>query len=200
MLKNFVFLVLSLFYSGLALASSPPKLTPHAFDELMVQVDKWLESDIVRQGIQLQNSKYVSLTLEKILEMDEEWRAEAEREDQPIIRTMLRKPLSIYLMRMQSESKGLFVEVFVMDQRGLNVATAMTTTDLWQGDEPKFEKTYNVGPNAVYVGNPTWDEEFHFWRIQLNKSIVDPSSSRAIGAATIEVNLTEFLRRQSFKQ
>ncbi len=193
-------IIFSILLSSHVLANSPPELRDADLQDLLVSVDEWLEADIVYRGVRLQNEKYTKLTLEEIQAMDKEWRAETQSDQQPVILTMLRKPLSIYLMRMQSESKGMFVEIFVMDQRGLNVGTAMVTTDLWQGDEAKFEKTVKVGADAIYVGEPSWDDTYHFWRAQVNKSLVDPISKRVIGAATVEVNLTEFMRRQSFKK
>nr|WP_321458393.1 hypothetical protein [uncultured Cohaesibacter sp.] len=200
MMIRVIGIIFSILLSSHVLANSPPELRDADLQDLLVSVDEWLEADIVYRGVRLQNEKYTKLTLEEIQAMDKEWRAETQSDQQPVILTMLRKPLSIYLMRMQSESKGMFVEIFVMDQRGLNVGTAMVTTDLWQGDEAKFEKTVKVGADAIYVGEPSWDDTYHFWRAQVNKSLVDPISKRVIGAATVEVNLTEFMRRQSFKK
>ena len=85
----------------------------------------------------------------------------------------------------------------VVDQdQGLNVGQSATTSDYWQGDEAKFQKTFLVGTDAVFVDEAEYNEETGTWRSQLNLTLVDPDDN-AIGAATIEINLTELQRRRA---
>jgi hypothetical protein len=98
---------------------------------------------------------------------------------------------------MQGQSVGLFVEIFVMDDKGLNVGQSSITSDFWQGDEAKFQKTYLVGPDAMFIDEPEWDDTYKIWRVQLNKSLTEPKTGKLIGAATIEINLTEWARRMA---
>ncbi len=60
-------------------------------------------------------------------------------------------PLSVYLARIQGKSLGLYAEVFVMDKTGLNVGQSSVTSDFWQGDEDKYQKTFAVADDALFI-------------------------------------------------
>jgi hypothetical protein len=85
--------------------------------------------------------------------------------------------------------------MFVMDEKGLNVGQSSVTSDYWQGDEGKYQKTFQVGANAVFIDEAEFNDDTKTWRAQLNFTVVDPASGKPIGAATIEMNLTELERR-----
>jgi hypothetical protein len=84
-----------------------------------------------------------------------------------------------------------------MDQNGLNVGQSSITKDFWQGDEAKFQKTFQVSKDAIFIDDPEWDDEAKIWRAQVNFTLTDPSGATPIGAATVELNLTELARRAS---
>jgi hypothetical protein len=157
---------------------------------------EWLSNPIVSLSINSQNELRGVLGQSDIDALDKQWRAEREADDKPLISATLSAPLSIYLLRIQAGSLGLYPEIFVMDSNGLNVGQSSITGDYWQGDEAKFQKTFPAGPEAVFIDEPEWDEDLKIWRAQLNMTVTDPENGKAIGAATIEFNLTELQRRQ----
>ena len=159
------------------------------------QTREWLANPIVPLSIKAQNAARGKLPQTEIDALDKQWVAEREATDMPLISATLSAPLSIYLLRVQAKSLGLYTEIFVMDANGLNVGQSAITGDYWQGDEGKFQKTYPVGAGAVFVDEPEWDEDRKIWAVQVNLTLTDPNSSAPIGAATIEVNLTELQRR-----
>ena len=59
-----------------------------------------------------------------------------------MIDDILRNSLSGFLKAKKKESEGLFTEIFVMDNKGMNVGQSDITSDYWQGDEAKWIKTY----------------------------------------------------------
>ena len=165
--------------------------------EFISSVREWLANPIVNLSIHTQNDLRGALPQDEIDALDKQWRAERESEDKPLISATLSAPLSIYLLRVQAMSTGLFTETFVMDANGLNVGQSAITGDYWQGDEAKFQKTFPIAADAVFIDEAEWDEERKIWRAQLNMTIADDKTSKAIGAATIEVNLTELQRRSA---
>jgi len=165
--------------------------------ELKQQIGTWLKTDIVRLSINAQNQRLGALTEAQILELDKQWRAERKAADKPLIAATLSNPLSVYLARMQGRSLGLFAEIFIMDRNGLNVGQSSITSDFWQGDEAKFLKTFPKGADAVFIDEPEWDKDFKVWRAQINMTITDADDKTPIGAATVEINLTELARRKS---
>ena len=82
------------------------------------------------------------------------------------------------------------------DKNGLNVGQSSITSDFWQGDEDKFQKTYAVSDEATFVDEPEWDEDTKTWRDQVSFTLLD-SARRKIGAVTVELNLTELERRSA---
>ncbi|MEM6710892.1 MAG: hypothetical protein AAF590_01250 [Pseudomonadota bacterium] len=173
-------------------APDPQSLITQQFIE---QTREWLSNPIVQMMVEAQSERHASLTQAGIDALDQQWRAEREMEEQPLIAATLSTPLSSFLTRVQSGALGLYYEMFIVDSKGLNVGQSAITGDYWQGDEAKFTNTFNVGPDAVFIDEAEWDDEFNIWRAQLNMSIPSQDGTRAIGAATIEVNLTELQRR-----
>ena len=127
--------------NGTANAQST-ELMKNLIDSAVINdINKFALTDIVLQSIKNQNTKYGNMSSEKILELDKKWRAETKSTDQPLISATLTNPLSSYLTRIQAHAKGLYTEIFVMDTNGLNVGQSNISSDYWQGDEAKFQKT-----------------------------------------------------------
>ena len=164
-------------------------ITPSVIEDMR----QWIERDIVRISIKAQNERLKKLPQEQIDALDKQWREEREGDDKPLIAATLSNPLSVYLVRLQGKSLGLYAEIFVMDQNGLNVGQSSITGDFWQGDEAKFQKTYDVSGDALFVDEPEWDADNNIWRGQVSFTITE--ADKSIGAVTMEVNLTELERR-----
>ena len=82
-----------------------------------------------------------------------------------------------------------------MDNKGLNAGQSAITSDYWQGDEAKFQKTFPLGPTAIFIDKPEVNGETGTENVQINMSITD--GIEAVGTVTVEVNLTELRRRQA---
>ncbi|KGF69839.1 hypothetical protein LL06_08445 [Hoeflea sp. BAL378] len=158
---------------------------------------KSIETEIVRISIDAQNDRLSKLSQEEIDALDKQWVAERESDDKPLIAATLSNPLSVYLARLQGRSLGLYAEIFVMDQNGLNVGQSSITGDFWQGDEAKFQNTFNVSSDALFIDEPEWDDESRIWRAQVSFTVTEADTTTSIGAVTMEVNLTELQRRST---
>lgn len=170
--------------------SSPP--IPQ---EIYKEIEGYLANDIVILSIKNQNQKYKDISNEEVTQLDSRWRAELDSDRKSLISATLSNPLSAYLTRIQAHSLGKFIEIFVMDDRGLNVGQSNISSDYWQGDEAKWQETYLKGPGAVHLGEAEWKDEIKSWTQQVDVAITDPATGTAIGAATFELNLTELDRR-----
>ena len=80
-----------------------------------------------------------------------------------------------------------------MDLNGLNVGQSSVTSDYWQGDEAKMQKTLPQGKGGIFIDEPEFLENPGIWVAQVNMVIDDGVD--VIGVATVEVNLTELNRR-----
>lgn len=148
------------------------------------------DADVISQ-IQAQNLKSSQLDQTQITALDNDWRSQVGQENAPLISSILNSDLSKKLSAMQKDSQGVITEIFVMDNKGLNVAQSAVTSDYWQGDEDKWQQTYLVGPNAYHISEIEEDESTQKFQSQVSYAISDPISGKVIGAITVGVNVEE---------
>lgn len=149
----------------------------------------WVSDPVVIAAIKAQNEKNASLAQAEIDTLDKAWRAEVTAADKPTISAVLGNDLSKFLAAKKEESAGMITEVFVTDNKGLNVGQSDVTSDYWQGDEDKWQKTFLVGPDTVFVDEVEQDESTQALQSQASMTITDPDSGEAIGAITIGISL-----------
>jgi hypothetical protein len=176
---------------------TPPDAAKLITPEVIAAVKKLLEQPVTVISIGASNDTHAKIDQGGIDALDKEWKAETKAEKQPLIAEMLSSPLSNYLLYLQAQSAGLYTEMFVMDNKGLNVGQSSVTSDYWQGDEAKYQKTFQIGADATFIDEPEFNNETKTWRVQFDFTIIDPASKQPIGAAAIEMNLTELERRQA---
>jgi hypothetical protein len=153
------------------------------------QVRGWISDPVVVDAVKAQNAKNAGLTQADIDALDQQWRAETSASAKPLIEQTLASALSGYLKNLKDGSQGLYTEIFVMDNKGLNVGQSDVTSDYWQGDEDKWQKTYPAGPDAMLIDGVEQDESTQRFQTQVSLSIVDPANGEAIGAVTIGIDV-----------
>ena len=162
---------------------------PQIMDLLNGQVKQWVSDPVIIQAINEQNAAHASLDDAGIDSLDQTWRAEAKAGGGDMITGVLARDLSKFLAEKKSGSNGIFSEIFVMDNKGLNVGQSDVTSDYMQGDEAKWQKTYPVGPDAVFLDEVEFDDSSQTFQSQVSISIADPATGAAIGAITIGINV-----------
>lgn len=156
---------------------------------VVAQIKSWASKPLVVESIKKQNGKNASLSQAEIDRLDKQWRAETKATDQPLISSILTNALSAYLKDVKADAAGLYTEIFVMDNKGLNVGQSDVTSDYWQGDEAKWKKTFQNGPDGVLIDEVEFDESSQTYQSQVSVSIVDPATGRTIGAVTVGVDV-----------
>ena len=152
------------------------------------ELRSWAQDPEIIAAIEAQNTAHAGFDAAKIDALDKVWRAEVGAAAQPTIAPVLGNAASDTLRAKIDASQGRFTEAFVMDNLGLNVATAYLTSDYWQGDEEKFTATYGAGPQAVHVSEVEFDESTQTYQVQISFTVTDPASGAAIGAMTVAVD------------
>jgi glycerol-3-phosphate dehydrogenase len=175
--------------SGIALAEEAHVAPIKAY--VAENVMNWANDPVIIEAIRKQNEEHAGLDQAKIDELDKEWRAQATAADKPLITEVLGRDVSTFLSGKKDESAGMITELFVMDNKGLNVGQSDVTSDYWQGDEAKWQDTYLVGPEAIFVDEVEQDESTQALQSQASMTIVDPDSGEPIGAITIGINLDQ---------
>jgi glycerol-3-phosphate dehydrogenase len=148
----------------------------------------WAQNPIVVDAIKAQNEKHKSLTAADIDKLDKQWRAETKASAKPLIDATMGNALSAYLKKVKADGQGLYTEIFVMDNKGLNVGQSDVTSDYMQGDEAKWQKTFQVGPDAIFADKVEFDDSSQAYEEQVSFSITDPATKAVIGAITVGLN------------
>jgi len=164
-------------------------------DSVIAELREMMVSHVALISLAAQNERLHGMDQTRIDDLDKQWRAEAESDNQPLIAQLMGNPLSSYLIRKKAESNGLFAEMFVFDAQGMNVGQSSVTSDYWQGDEDKYLETFAKGPDAVFVDEIEFNDETRQRRRQVSFTILDPESGEPIGGATVEINIDEMERR-----
>lgn len=171
-------LLLLNFYSLAAGEKAPESVTRLARTEL-VKIGS--DQTIVR-AVKLENAKQKSLS--QIQAMDEKWKATAGIAD--FMKAFMQNDCATVLNKIV-ESKQFFAEIFVMDNQGANVCQTDKTSDYWQGDEAKFNKSFANGSGAVFVDDVEFDDSTQAYLVQVSVPVMD--SGKAIGAITFGIDV-----------
>ncbi len=98
-------------------------------------------------AVAAQNAQNADIAQARIDELDKTWRAEA-ASGGTLVDRVLSNETSVMLRKLQEESGGLYSEIFVMDNVGLNDGQSSVTSDCWQGDEAKMASAFQPESNT----------------------------------------------------
>lgn len=166
-----------------------PALQAYMEDE----ISGWANAPEIVAAIKAQNEARDGITQAQIDEMDKAWRASVGSPSSAPIAPILNNPVSDSLRARVEESMGTITEVFVMGAHGLNVAASDITSDMWQGDEAKFQDTFGKGADSVHISEVELDESTQRYQGQISMTIVDPETGSPIGAITVGVDAESLL-------
>ena len=157
------------------------------------QLSKWIANPDLIAAIEAQNSAHASLTQADIDQLDLDWRAQAKAGGGPLVSDLMERPLSSWLRAQQDAAAGFVTEVFVMDNKGLNVGQSEVTSDYWQGDEAKWQETYGNGGGAIHISEVEFEESTGFYQTQASLPIRDPATGELVGAITFGINVQRLM-------
>ena len=173
-------LLLCFVFSSFSVAEEAPQEVKDLAQELAT----WGNDPVLIAAIKKQNGK--NMTLDAIKARDAEWRKVEGLDDQ--MKAMMESPAAKRMFELEA-SKGFLFEMFLMDNQGANVAMTNKTSDYWQGDEAKWQKSFNNGQGGVHVGDVEFDDSAQAYLVQVSVSVNE--GGKAIGAMTIGVNLDD---------
>ena len=183
MKKNFWVNLLVLTYlfvfSSFALAEKAPQKIINLSNSKLGAIGT---DPIIVQAVKEQNSKGMSLA--QIQEKDKQWKSTAGIAD--YMKTMMESTCAKHIRKIQN-STAYYAEIFVMDNQGANVAMTDKTSDYWQGDEAKFQKSYNNGAGGVFIDEVEFDDSAQAYLVQVSVPVKDGGD--VIGAITFGIDV-----------
>ncbi|CAN7493653.1 hypothetical protein [Pararhizobium sp. LjRoot238] len=152
-------------------------------------VRPWIEDPLVVEALKDLNERHAHLTPSDIDRMDAVWRTEVSGNVRPLIDKVMGNPLSKFLKAKQAASGGAITEIFVIDAKGLSIGESEVSSDYWQGDELKWQRTYLAGAGTLFVDRAEKDESTQMLQSQASLTVSDPQTHQPIGTITVGINL-----------
>lgn len=152
------------------------------------EINLWLTNPVIIEALRSQNHTTSGYSNLMIKELENNWQDEFVSSQYDLIAEVLDRPVSRYLKRVKLNGLGTYHEILLMDGVGLLAGFSDPNDDYWQGEEPKWLKTYHGGKGALYIGNLKFDQSTLAWEIQVSLPVFDPETQKPIGAVTIGVD------------
>lgn len=170
--------------AALTSTSALAEKAPESVTQLVPSLSAWGSDATLIEAVKSQNAK--GLTLDAIQARDTSWRAVDGLDDE--MKAMLASPAAKRMLEMEN-SQPYFFELFLMDNQGANVAMTNKTSDYWQGDEAKWQQSFNGGQGTPHIGDVEFDESAQAYLVQVSVPVMD--GEQTIGAITIGINIDE---------
>ncbi|MFP5481055.1 MAG: hypothetical protein ACLGIE_15425 [Alphaproteobacteria bacterium] len=154
-------------------------------------VKSWFNDPVIQSAVAKANLAHGALTQADIDALDARWTAEMEIAGS-LVGSIVDSPASALLRQRVIEAGGAVAELIVMDAKGLNVAVSEPTSDYWQGDEEKHQRTFGAGPGGLHVSDIELDESTQSYQAQISFTLTDPATGAPIGAVTVGLNAEAF--------
>ena len=137
---------------------------------------------IIVAAVQKQNA--LGKSLDDIKATDKKWQETAGVDD--FMKSLMISECGVHLEGLV-KSAGYLAEIFVMDNQGANVAMTNKTSDYWQGDEAKFQKSFAGGSGAIFVDEVKFDDSAQAYLVQISVPVLE--DGKAIGAITFGIDV-----------
>jgi hypothetical protein len=180
LLKNVVSAILvAVLGASLCFADSPSIVRETALARIPKARAVAADPEVVK-AVLAKNASHESM--EQILRHDKAWTDDIHY---PLRKTLSTNACAQHLRALVKDDPTI-VEVILMDAQGANVCVSPETTDYWQGDEAKWQKTYGAN-KEVFVDEPSLDSSTGVYAIQL--SVIVSDGVGKIGALTLTLKI-----------
>lgn len=151
------------------------------------EMKAWVYNDIVIEALRRQNAKHADLSLTDKKVLDRRWQQEKRKANSPLIKKLTNNPVAEYLQKIKEESDGLYTEIIIVDDQGLNLAQTDISGSYWQGEEKKWENTFKSRSYAAYVSDVRFDDTVQMFQAEVAFMIISEDQPIGIVYAGIDV-------------
>ena len=171
-------MILALGGAALAAEKAPQKV----FDMAKGKLAAIGQDPVIIEAVKGENARGKSL--DQIKDLDEKWKNTPGLAD--YMNALMENACGRRLREIQSSNPSM-AEIFVMDNQGANVCMTDKTSDYWQGDEAKFQNSFNGGAGKVFVDDVEFDESTQTYVSQVSVPVVE--DGKTIGAITFGIDV-----------
>jgi hypothetical protein len=167
-------------FSATAIAEDAPQ----SVHKLVPSIKDWGNNAVLIAAVNAQNAK--GMSLDDIKAKDATWIKTTGLDN--FMKSLMNNDAAKEMKNLE-RSKPFFLEIFLMDNQGANVAMTNKTSDYWQGDEAKFTNAYKAGAGGVDISKVKFDKSSQAYLVQVSVPVMD--GGKAIGAISVGINLDE---------
>jgi len=146
-----------------------------------LKLREWAGDGVIVGAVMAQNGQ--SLTIGEIQSRDQSW---IDGEADALVKSVTSSPCAARLRELASTAPQ-YGEVLLMDRNGALVCATNKTSDYWQGDEPKWSRSFNGGKGAVFIDRPRFDDSAKERLAQVSLPVA--KGGKVIGVLTVGVKL-----------
>jgi len=187
-------ILIAVFFSCLTNGNltAAPKLTEKLKLNLAKEVKNieiWVQDYKLIAAVKKQNSS--GLSLSTIKQRDLDWRAAKKTKSgyPAFMKATLNSDLSKWFKNKNRANKGRYPEIFLCDNQGANVSLNRYTSDYWQGDEAKWQKSFLGGKGGVFYGDPEYDQSTKSMLVQVSVPVKEGDNT--IGVIIVGVKFSK---------
>lgn len=153
-----------------------------------------VDDTAVIDAVHAQNKRWSGMDSAEINLMDDKWKASApgDEYDKMVIQTVMSNDCSAHLRDFQ-KSNPEFDEIFITDDRGLNVCQTNKTSDFFQADEDWWVQGYADGKGHSYHGEIEYDDSARSESIPVFVPVTEPDGGRVIGVCKAVLGLSDLI-------
>ncbi|HYN22681.1 MAG TPA: PDC sensor domain-containing protein [Thermoanaerobaculia bacterium] len=144
------------------------------------QIRTWAQDATLVDAVSKQNA--LKIPLARIRSIDISWQTETA--NNPRMQALLKNPCAKRLQALTASRPG-YREAFVMESQGALVCITRKTSDYWQGDEAKWQKSFAEGRGELFIAEPELDESTGVKLIHISVPIME--AGKAIGVLTLGI-------------
>jgi len=137
-----------------------------------LEIKPWVNSDIVVDNLNTQNQANATLSESNLAVMDNNWRSEFRKINQPVISKILNSELSQFLKRKLKEGQGVFTQISIINNKGLNIAQTIVTENYWNKGKAFWDKTFGQGSYATYISDIYYSDETSKFQVDVSFMII----------------------------
>lgn len=158
-------------------ALADTKAQEEKVQKLLPALKKITADPALLKAVKAQNAK--KMPAAEVQKLDKEWMAATGIS--PFMKGLLDNPTSAQLKKLVKDIPAC-TEAFVMDDQGGLVGSISKTSDYWQGDEAKWQKSFAEGKGADFIDKLKFDESSQTYSVQVSVPVMD--GGKAVGAIT----------------
>lgn len=165
-------------------------------DIINTDMKRWASRSVVINSVLAQNSKSADLSISDFKILDTRWKSEKRKNKRPLISKLLNNRLSEYLKEVHEEGQGIYTEIIIIDDKGLNVGQSRVSENLWQGQQEKWLKTFGSNSYTPNIGKLHFDDNTELFQVEVSFMMIHEDEPIGIVYAGIDIEQIEAWKKR----